>query len=156
MSFGQFNPNSINLNIQQQNSLKTKQSSNVDFAATLKQAVSRGAGFAGNVAGGMAGAVPGAAILSNAFGGAAANLQNSTGLPGALGMGNAAPGSTGPAGPNNMFAQVEDMQEKMMSRNMYMITLQRDMQQMSEYFTTISNLMKTKHDTEKNAISNIR
>jgi hypothetical protein len=48
------------------------------------------------------------------------------------------------------------MQEMNMSFNLQYLQLQQKMQGDNRQFTTISNVMKTKHDTTKNAINNIR
>ena len=53
-------------------------------------------------------------------------------------------------------AQIKQMQEMNMSFNMQYLQLQQKMQDESRRFTLISNIMKTKHDTAKNSISNIR
>jgi hypothetical protein len=43
-----------------------------------------------------------------------------------------------------------------LSFNQQYLTLQSQMQRESRQFTAISNIMKTKHDTAKNAIGNVR
>lgn len=48
------------------------------------------------------------------------------------------------------------MQETAMSFNLQYLTLQSQMQSENRKFTTLSNVMKTRHDTAKNAINNIR
>jgi hypothetical protein len=48
------------------------------------------------------------------------------------------------------------VEEATMSFNMQFLRLQSSMQHESRTFTMISNIMKTKHDTVKNSISNIR
>jgi seryl-tRNA synthetase len=57
-------------------------------------------------------------------------------------------------------AQLRDawkqLQEMSMSFNLQYLALQQKMQDESRRFTLISNIMKTKHDTVKNSISNIR
>ncbi|HUI34995.1 MAG TPA: hypothetical protein VLX67_05700 [Stellaceae bacterium] len=47
------------------------------------------------------------------------------------------------------------MQETQMSFNLQYLQLQNTMQQDNRQYTAISNIMKTKHDTVKNTISNI-
>ena len=42
------------------------------------------------------------------------------------------------------------------SFNMQYLGLQQQMQDESRQFTLLSNIMKTKHDTAKNSISNLR
>jgi hypothetical protein len=56
----------------------------------------------------------------------------------------------------NLFAATEAMQEAQMSFNLQYLQLQSQMQNENRSYTAVSNIMKTKHDTVKNAISNIR
>jgi hypothetical protein len=49
-----------------------------------------------------------------------------------------------------------NMQEMNQSFNMQYLGLQQQMQDESRRFTLVSNIMKTKHDTAKNSISNLR
>ncbi len=48
------------------------------------------------------------------------------------------------------------MQETQMSFNLQYLQLQNSMQNDNRQYTAVSNIMKTKHDTVKNSISNIR
>jgi len=48
------------------------------------------------------------------------------------------------------------MQKANRSFNLQYLALQQKMQDESRRFTLLSNIMKTKHDTAKNSISNIR
>jgi hypothetical protein len=48
------------------------------------------------------------------------------------------------------------MQETEMSFNLQYLQLQSQMQNENRSYTAVSNIMKTKHDTVKNSISNIR
>jgi hypothetical protein len=55
------------------------------------------------------------------------------------------------------FAQAtHQMQETRMSFNQQYLALQTGMQNENRQYTMISNVMKTKHDTVKNSISNVR
>ena len=66
-------------------------------------------------------------------------------------------GTTGTAGTGtNMMGEMRQMQELNMSFNMQYLGLQQKMQADNRQFTTLSNIMKTKHDTAKNAINNVR
>src|SRR5262249_36813073 len=56
----------------------------------------------------------------------------------------------------NLLDAIKQMQEMQMSFNLQYLQLQSQMQQENRVFTTVSNIMKTKHDTAKNSISNIR
>ena len=48
------------------------------------------------------------------------------------------------------------MQETQMSFNQQYLQLQINMQRENRLYTSVSNIMKTKHDTVKNSISNVR
>jgi hypothetical protein len=48
------------------------------------------------------------------------------------------------------------MQEMSQNFNLQYLDLQQDMQNENRQFTLVSNIMKTKHDTAKSAINNIR
>ena len=50
----------------------------------------------------------------------------------------------------------KQMQETQMSFNLQYLQLQSQMQNENRSYTAVSNIMKTKHDTVKNSISNIR
>jgi hypothetical protein len=50
----------------------------------------------------------------------------------------------------------KQMQEMQMSFNLQYLQLQSQMQNENRQYTAISNIMKTKHDTVKNSISNVR
>jgi len=53
-------------------------------------------------------------------------------------------------------AAAQQMQETQMSFNLQYLQLQNQMQNENRQYTAVSNIMKTKHDTVKNSISNIR
>jgi hypothetical protein len=55
-----------------------------------------------------------------------------------------------------LLAAASEMEEMQMSFNLQYLQLQHAMQNESRQFTLVSNIMKTKHDTVKNSISNIR
>ena len=60
------------------------------------------------------------------------------------------------SGQDNLLAATKNMQETQMSFNLQYLQLQNSMQNENRQFTMLSNIMKTKHDTVKNSISNIR
>lgn len=91
--------------------------------------------------------------------------------PGVAGSGGVAPGASVVGGPNQLvnqtastgssstdalMSQTRAMQEMNMSFNLQYLNLQQNMQQENRQFTMMSNIMKTKHDTAKSAINNIR
>ena len=55
-----------------------------------------------------------------------------------------------------LLCATKQMQETQMSFNLQYLQLQSQMQHENRSYTAISNIMKTKHDTVKNSISNIR
>jgi hypothetical protein len=64
--------------------------------------------------------------------------------------------STGSSSTDALMSQTRQMQEMNMSFNLQYLNLQQEMQQENRQFTMVSNIMKTKHDTAKSAINNIR
>lgn len=57
---------------------------------------------------------------------------------------------------NNLLNATRQMQETQMSFNLQYLELQNQIQNENRQYTAVSNIMKTKHDTVKNSISNIR
>lgn len=55
-----------------------------------------------------------------------------------------------------LMQETRRMQELNQSFNLQYLSLQQNMQAENRQFTTLSNIMKTKHDTAKNAINNVR
>jgi hypothetical protein len=54
------------------------------------------------------------------------------------------------------LAQMQAMQRESQVFNMQLLALQDQVQQDSQRFSTLSNVMRAKHDTAKAAVSNIR
>lgn len=80
---------------------------------------------------------------------------------GSVGIGGAASGSAigaaaGGSSQDPLLNATKNMQETQMSFNLQYLQLQSQMQHENRSYTAISNIMKTKHDTVKNSISNIR
>jgi hypothetical protein len=55
-----------------------------------------------------------------------------------------------------LFTATRQMQEMNMSFNLQYLMLQQKMQGENRQFTLMSNIMKTKHETAKAAINNVR
>jgi hypothetical protein len=149
-----------------------------DFGTQVRNGIAAGAGTAGAAIGVAAPFVPGAAVVSAAVSGAAGNFGGGGGGGGAsIGGGAGAgtnvagiplggPGLNTPQGggsnsaisdPNQqLLDQTKGMQEMMQSFNLQYLQLQEKMQQENRSFSTVSNVMKTKHDTAKSSISNVR
>ena len=64
--------------------------------------------------------------------------------------------SPGNISQEQLLKATKQMQETQMSFNLQYLQLQSQMQQENRSYTAVSNIMKTKHDTVKNSISNIR
>jgi len=154
-----------------QSSTTVRQSPRTDFGTQVRNGVAAGAGAAGGAIGVAAPFVPGAAVVSAAVTGAAGAVGSGGGTMG--GSGNVAmgpdgipmndPGLNTPTGTKStgnsqqdMLNQTKDMQEMMASFNLQYLQLQEKMQAENRSFTTVSNVMKTKHDTAKSSISNVR
>lgn len=67
-------------------------------------------------------------------------------------IGTAAGGSS----QDQLLNATKQMQETQMSFNLQYLQLQSQMQSENRSYTAISNIMKTKHDTVKNSINNVR
>jgi len=105
-----------------------------------------------------------------AFGAGAIGLDGSSGLSGGLSSGGGNMGSAGTAMGSNsaigsasggdsqgaLLNATKAMQETQMSFNLQYLQLQSQMQSENRSYTAVSNIMKTKHDTVKNSISNVR
>ena len=57
---------------------------------------------------------------------------------------------------NELFKAIGEMSEMQMSFNQQYLMLQNKISQENRQFSMVSNIMKTKHDTAKNSINNIR
>ena len=154
--------NSLNLNTNSGGSVKT--SSTSPFSEKLRNGMAQGASLTYQSIAPAAPFVPGGSIMSAMLGNATTALAgngmgSSFSSGGSIpGMGGVVPPAGAPAasGPTGMFQSMEHLQENMMSMNVYMLGLQQGFNDMNQKYTAISNVLKTKHDTEKNAISNFR
>jgi len=59
-------------------------------------------------------------------------------------------------GQDALLQATKAMQETQMSFNLQYLQLQSQMQDENRTYTAVSNIMKTRHDTVKNSISNVR
>jgi hypothetical protein len=62
----------------------------------------------------------------------------------------------GGAGASGTPTSVQSLMQDGQSSNMQMLALQQQIQEESQRFTTVSNVMRAKYDTAKAAVSNIR
>lgn len=146
--------NSLNLNTNSGGAVKT--SSNVEFSRTLKNGMAQGASLTYQSVAPVAPFVPGGAIMSSMLHSTTAALASDGVTSGGVAPVAGGVGLPGAAGNTGMFQSMQQLQENMMSQNVYMLGLQQGFNDMNQKYTAISNVLKTKHDTEKNAISNFR
>lgn len=57
---------------------------------------------------------------------------------------------------SQLMAATKDMQETQMAMNLQYLQLQSQMDAANRRYSAVSTIMKTKHDTVKNSISNVR
>jgi hypothetical protein len=151
------------------NSTTVRQSPRSDFGTQVRNGIGAGAGVVAGAASVAAPFVPGGAVVSAAVNGAAAGMQGGGGaqggfatagdLPIAGGPGLGTPTGGAPKSGNmqqDLMTQTKGMQEMMASFNLQYLQLQQKMQSENRSFTTVTNVMKTKHDTSKASINNIR
>ena len=155
-----------------------RQTPKTDFGDRVKAGLDQGAGALAQGASIMGGVLPGGAILSSAVSsvrqvagsGAGAGaptvgsgLSVSTQYLGTTGDASSFNPSTSGGGSGvSVGGSVtgtgsnDSLLADAMARNEKMITLQMQMQNENQQFTSISNILKTRHDTVKNSISNVR
>lgn len=158
---------SIQLNT---SSTTVRQSPRTDFGTQMRNGIGAGAQTIGGAVGVAAPFVPGAAVISAAVTGAGVGMQGGMSAGGS-GGGFATAGDIPMGGPGlntntgqkstgnsqqDMINQTKGMQEMMASFNLQYLQLQEKMQAENRSFTSISNVMKTKHDTAKASINNVR
>jgi hypothetical protein len=169
-------PNRISMNV-----TVPKQTQGATFGEKVNSGLQAAGSVIGQGASLLGGALPGGAVISAAVssvgnlagggGGAAAASYAATGMVGlsggaggmgaggspiAVGAGSAAgPNLTAGAGTNGMGAYNNDI-ASMSAQNSQMLQVQMAMQRENTMFSSISNVLKTKHDTAKNSVSNIR
>ena len=165
---------SIQLN---SSSTTPRTSARTDFGTQMRNGIAAGGGAAAQAIGVAAPFVPGAAVVSAAVSGAAGAAGGGGGGSGGNFGGVAGAGSAGsdniPIGGSllnssggaqqssgssqqDLLNQTQNMQELAQSFNLQYLQLQEKMQSENRSFSTVSNVMKTKHDTAKSSISNVR
>ena len=170
----------LQLNEIEQRRSSMRQTPNMSFGERFKTGLGAGASVVSTVAGAAgyhlpASAVLGAAVTSmghveDVSGGLTSNspavgesFGSSAGF-GSPGVGGDAGGVMGPiagraaAGDpsSQMMLATQRMQEMNQAFNLQYLQLQQKMQNESRQFTAVSNVMKTKHDTARNALSNLK
>ncbi len=109
-----------------------------------------------------AGAVPGGSIVTAAVRGATSSSVRagdlgaaSTALRGSSGTGTAE-GVEAPLGGDTAAASVESTLAQSADQNMYFLKIQEQLQSENRRYSALSNVLKARHETVKNAIGNIR
>ena len=160
----------------------SKQSQGSTFGERVHTGLSQGANAVANGAALVGGALPGGAIISAAVssvtnlsgGGASSASYAATGAVGGtvgggginttVGAGGnpvttggsvGSPNLTGGTSSNNVGTMNNELAAAS-SENAKLLQVQISMQRENQVFTSVSNVLKTKHDTVKNSISNIR
>jgi hypothetical protein len=98
-----------------------------------------------------------AAAVHDARIGASSAIAGTVAHAGPAGLGSApatiaAAAATG----NPEMASMETLMQQGQASNLQLLALQQQVQQENQRFTTVSNVMRAKHDTAKAAVSNIR
>lgn len=139
-----------------------RQTPKTDFGSKLKDGMQTTA----HVAGTVASYLPGGAILSAAVSAgsslvstAASSTSGSSGVTGTTGSTPSAGGtntsSVGPVG-GSAYQDAMNLLTSQEQMNMRYLGLQQSLQNESIKYTALSNIMKTRHDTSKNTLANVR
>ena len=74
----------------------------------------------------------------------------------APGLGSVIGGALGGSGNGAQMADMQSMLNKQMQQSMQLLTVQNRVQSQTQEFTTFSNLLKSKHDSEMSAVNNFK
>ncbi len=107
-----------------------------------------------NMAGGAASASYAAQGTVN-VGGSGGGINTTVGSGSVVGAGSGAPNLSG-GGASNTIGQMNTDVAQATADNAKLLQVQISMQRENQVFSSVSNVLKTKHDTVKNSISNIR
>ncbi|MBU8895009.1 hypothetical protein DRW03_01960 [Corallococcus sp. H22C18031201] len=180
---GMMGPSNMRLNTQM---TTARQTPNTTFGARVQSGLNNAAGAVGAGVGAVAGMVPGGSIVSAAvssaqtFSGSAgsgiaggpyagtmsagagsASLLAGSGAVASTNVGGST-GSPSTLGTSGVGGSVGDQVNgnfslgQMQNDNVKLLNLQAAMQHESQVFTAVSNVMKSRHDTIKNSIGNVR
>lgn len=131
-----------------------KQTQTKEFGEVMRDSLRSGVSALGTVTG-LLGGAPGLGAISAAVSSVTSLAGRSTTSNSVVGVGpqpamvNTPFDSTGVAGGNDMVSQMRAETDRS-------IAVQMQMQQESRDYNTLSNVLKTRHDTAKAAINNIR
>ena len=157
-----------------------KQTQQSSFGEKMQDNLGRAGSALANGAALVGGQLPGGALISAAvssvtsLGGGSPSSSATYAATGAMpvggggnnttvGAGGAVGGGASTGGPNltqggtsGNVGTMNNEVAQMSSENMKMMQVQIQMQRENQVFSSVSNVLKTKHDTVKNSISNIR
>lgn len=145
-----------------------RQTPRTDFGTMVRNGVATGAGAVAGATSVAAPFVPGGAVVSAATNQAANAMGGGYNADGTQAIPGTGPTMSDPTGANSgttgaggnsqqaLLDQTKAMQEMQMSFSLQYLQLQEKMQAENRQFSTISNVMKTKHDTAKSTINNVR
>lgn len=142
------------------------------LGGSLSQGTSSGAATAGMYTSGLVGLGGGTGINTTVGGGGGGTIGNvgvGGGGVGGGGLGGVAIGGggigggglgggqlTSVPGPGTDINSMQNLMAQQAKTSFQMLGLQQQMQQENQLFSTVSNVLKTRHDTVKNTISNVR
>jgi hypothetical protein len=149
-----------------------RQTPKTDFGDRMKAGIDNAAGAVASGAAIAAPLIPGGSIISAAVS-SVTTMGNSSGVASSasygttmttLGAGGSVGATTGTSGGGNYNAsggnvsagQYQPDLNAGMEENRKLISMQIAMQRENQVFSTISNVLKVRHDTVKNSISNVR
>jgi hypothetical protein len=110
----------------------------------------------------VAGAVPGGSVVTAAVRGASGAPGTIGGVGGASGALTGSSGGSGaesveaPGGVDAQAGSVESALAQSADQNLYFLKLQEQLQSENRRYSALSNVLKARHETVKNAIGNIR
>lgn len=133
--------------------INNRTSSNPTFSSHLANAGAGGATVLAGVTGVAAPFVPGSSVLSAALNQASGQIRAANATLDVNAMA-AHPDAGGQ--PAEFSQSASQMHKQMLDSNMYMLGLQQQFNQLGIQFTSQSNILKAKHDAEKNSIANFR
>jgi flagellar hook-basal body complex protein FliE len=155
---------------------RQRQTPKTSFGDTLSAGINRTADTVAQASHAAAPFIPGGAVLSAAVSGlgtvrssqSGASAPNASGLvaTGSASTASGAPVGSGGDSIENLAASgdtgatllqaTREMQEMSQQFNLQYLQLQQNMQNENRKFSALSNVMKTKHDTAKSMIQNVR
>jgi hypothetical protein len=135
-----------------------RQTPKTDFGTRLKEGLETAAGAMAAGAAVAAPFAPGAAILSAAVSSLTSQAAGLTAAvsPGGFSLVGAGAGGAGVSAGGPPTAALSGSLAGIQNDNLRMMEIQIAMQRENTVFSTLSNILKVRHDTQKNSIANIR